>query len=136
MQGKSLAKIITGDEKTVRDSAFHAYIHKGKPGVFQTQHAVFDGRWKMIRYHVDGQLRFQLFDISADPDEIHDLSKDVNRGERTAAAARAAYYLAARSERTSIRLMIGLFRMDENPQPLRRVVAGVLGEGPVRIPGW
>jgi arylsulfatase A-like enzyme len=81
IQGKSLAGIIAGQDQKVRSSAFHAYIHIGKPVAYQTQQAVFDGRWKMIRYHVDGKERIQLFDIPADPDEMHDLSAHANASQ-------------------------------------------------------
>jgi arylsulfatase A-like enzyme len=72
IEGKSLNGILTGDAKAVRDSSFHTYIHRTKG----SQHAVNDGRWKFIRYDVQGTMHIQLFDLHNDPDEIHDLSKD------------------------------------------------------------
>jgi arylsulfatase A-like enzyme len=38
------------------------------------QRMVRDGRWKLIRYHVKGRDRLQLFDLENDPDELTDLS--------------------------------------------------------------
>jgi arylsulfatase A-like enzyme len=75
IEGKGLSGILSGHEKSVRDSAFHAYIHRVK-GHANTQHAVNGGRWKLIRYDVNAQTRRQLFDLQNDPDEIHDLSQD------------------------------------------------------------
>lgn len=65
-----------GGEKQVRDSAFHAYIHREKGKTIGTQHAVTDGRWKYIRYEVKGDLHEQLFDLKADPDEIQNMARD------------------------------------------------------------
>jgi arylsulfatase A-like enzyme len=76
IEGKSFAGVINGSDKQVRDSAFHAYIHREKDKTVGAQHAVTDGRWKYIRYDVRGKTRIQLFDVSADPDEVHDLSTD------------------------------------------------------------
>jgi arylsulfatase A-like enzyme len=78
IEGKSLRRITGGRETLVRDSAFHAYIHHNKAAhTADTQHAVNDGRWKYIRYDVRGKMRVQLFDLQADPAEIHDLSADL-----------------------------------------------------------
>ena len=38
------------------------------------QRAVTDGRWKLIVYRVNGRERRQLFDLDADPAELHDLA--------------------------------------------------------------
>lgn len=38
------------------------------------QRSVRDARWKLIRYHVNGADRLQLFDLQEDPDELNDLS--------------------------------------------------------------
>jgi arylsulfatase A-like enzyme len=76
IEGKSLAGILAGRDKLVRNSAFHAYLHSENGKTIGIQHAVTDGRWKYIRYDVRGVTRQQLFDLSVDPDEIHDLSAD------------------------------------------------------------
>ena len=76
VQGKSLAGLLGGRATAVRDSAFNAYIHPVKGGRAKTQHAVQDGRWKRIVYHVDGVTHEQLFDLHHDPSEVHDLSTD------------------------------------------------------------
>ena len=38
------------------------------------QRMVSDGRWKLIRYRVNGEERLQLFDLAEDPDELTDLA--------------------------------------------------------------
>jgi arylsulfatase A-like enzyme len=49
-------------------------------GYRDVQKALFDGRWKLIRYpHVD---RTQLFDLQSDPFETKDLSADPAQAER------------------------------------------------------
>jgi arylsulfatase A-like enzyme len=38
------------------------------------QRSIRDRRWKLIRYHVQGSDRLQLFDLEKDPNELNDLS--------------------------------------------------------------
>ncbi len=74
LDGKSLARVIHGEQDRVRSSVFLAY----KDG----QRAVRKGRWKLYRFpKIDRHL---LFDLDADPDEIHDLAKGPQRAERVA----------------------------------------------------
>lgn len=66
IDGKSFAPVIQGRAAGIRDSLFLAYR--------DVQRAVRDDRWKLIRYpKID---RNQLFDLQADPDEVHDLAGD------------------------------------------------------------
>jgi arylsulfatase A-like enzyme len=59
LDGKSLAPIIRGERRSVRDTMFLAYK--------DVQRAVRRGRWKLIRYpQVD---KTQLFDLETDPCE-------------------------------------------------------------------
>lgn len=48
----------------------------GRPSIFSMykdcQRMVRDGRWKLIRYSVNGTERVQLFDLREDPDELRD----------------------------------------------------------------
>ncbi|HET6251316.1 MAG TPA: sulfatase-like hydrolase/transferase [Tepidisphaeraceae bacterium] len=84
VEGKSLAGIIAGREKQLRDSAFYAYdrLHAPSDGVHKDmraiQRAVHDGRWKYHHYLVKGQKTTLLFDMKNDPFEIHDLSQDAS----------------------------------------------------------
>jgi arylsulfatase A-like enzyme len=66
VEGRSLAGIVAGREAGVREVIFGAYRN--------VQRSVRTERWKLIRYpQID---RTQLFDLRADPDEMHDLSGD------------------------------------------------------------
>jgi arylsulfatase A-like enzyme len=68
VEGKSLVPIIEGRSKGVRDVIFGAYR--------DVQRMVRTDRWKLIYYpKID---RTQLFDVKADPDELHDLSGSPN----------------------------------------------------------
>ena len=64
LEGKSLAPILHGKGKSVRDTVFLAYR--------DLQRAVRKGAWKLIRYPQINKT--QLFDLAADPFELKDLS--------------------------------------------------------------
>jgi len=72
LDGKSFGPIIHGKQKAVRDSLFLSYEN--------SQRAVRDGRWKLIRYPQIN--RSQLFDLKNDPDENHDLASEPGQAER------------------------------------------------------
>lgn len=63
-EGKSLLPVLTGREKGVRNMLFAAYK--------DCQRMVRTKQWKLIWY--PKVERYQLFDVIADPDELHDLS--------------------------------------------------------------
>lgn len=46
------------------------------------QRMVTDGKWKLIVYHIDGQQRLQLFELTTDPDERHDRSREPMQADR------------------------------------------------------
>jgi arylsulfatase A-like enzyme len=64
--GMSLAPVMKGEVKQVRDSIFLAYRH--------VQRAVREDRWKIIVYPQINKT--QLFDLQNDPHEIKDLAAD------------------------------------------------------------
>jgi arylsulfatase A-like enzyme len=66
VEGRSLAPVLRGTQRQVRDSVFCAYR--------DVQRMVRDARWKLIEYPKAG--RRQLFDLKRDPLERHDLSSD------------------------------------------------------------
>jgi len=77
IEGHSLLDVMRGKAQGVRDAAFHAYIRPSLKGSRpHVQHAVNDGRWKFIRYDVDGQQTRQLFDLQHDPFEMHNRVQD------------------------------------------------------------
>ena len=67
VEGKSLEPVIRGRATQVRDSMFSAYR--------EIQRAVKNDRWKLILYNVKGQKTTQLFDLSTDPLEMHNLAE-------------------------------------------------------------
>jgi arylsulfatase A-like enzyme len=72
-EGRSLAPILAGRQRAIRDSIFSAYS--------DTQRAVRDERWKLIVYPKASEI--QLFDLRADPGEMHDLAESPRyAGER------------------------------------------------------
>jgi arylsulfatase A-like enzyme len=72
IDGKSLKPIIEGKATGVRDAIFTAYR--------DVQRAVRNDRWKLIRYPQIN--RTQLFDLQADPHELHDLAADTAQAPR------------------------------------------------------
>lgn len=66
VEGRSLVPAMRGRDRNVRDALFLAYR--------DLQRAVREDRWKLIEYRVKGEKRAQLFDLRADPWEMHDLS--------------------------------------------------------------
>jgi arylsulfatase A-like enzyme len=66
IDGKSLAPVIGGESRGVRDTIFLTYL--------KCQRAVRRGDWKLIRYPLVNVT--QLFDLKHDPDEMHDLAGD------------------------------------------------------------
>jgi len=78
VQGKSLADILTGDQDpaTHRDSVYSEYYNAmpwhQNPKAFGTM--VFDGRYKLSRYHSSGEG--ELYDLGKDPDEFNNLWDD------------------------------------------------------------
>jgi arylsulfatase A-like enzyme len=72
VEGKSLAGVMAGKERKVRDSLFCAYR--------DVQRAVRTERWKLIRYPQINKS--QLFDLQEDPDERKDLADDPKHAER------------------------------------------------------
>ena len=65
LDGKSLAPVIRGEAKQVRDAIFLAYR--------TVQRAVRQGDWKLIRYPQVNKT--QLFDLRDDPHETWDLAE-------------------------------------------------------------
>jgi arylsulfatase A-like enzyme len=70
VEGRSLLPVLSG-ERTTLYPEIYAYWQRDRTPV-PTQQMVRTERWKLIYY---SQLdRYQLFDLSADPHELHDLA--------------------------------------------------------------
>ncbi len=66
LDGENLQPVWRGEKQSVRDSIFLAYKN--------LMRSVRGERWKLIRYP---QINYaQLFDLQADPDELHNLAAD------------------------------------------------------------
>jgi len=72
VDGRSLVPILRGEKTEI-----YPFI----AGYFQdSQRMIRESNWKLIWYpRID---RWQLFDVSADPDELHDLIDDVSQKDR------------------------------------------------------
>ena len=68
VEGKSLHEVFEDPSTTRRETLLFAY--RG------FQRAVQDGRYKLIEYVVNGQRTTQLFDLGADPWELHSLAEE------------------------------------------------------------
>lgn len=71
VEGKSFAKIVIGESKKTHDHVFCYFRNK--------QRMVRDSQWKLIHY--PAIERWQLFDLVADPHELHDLSNDKSKAD-------------------------------------------------------
>jgi len=82
LEGRSLLPWLRGEAPDWRDFAVSEYDYSISPAAAKLGLAprdcrmfmVADTRWKMI--HCEGGFRPMLFDLAADPDELHDLGAD------------------------------------------------------------
>lgn len=72
IDGEDLQPVWRGGKQQVRDSLFLSYQ--------DSQRAVTDGRWKLIRYPQIGHT--QLFDLEKDPHEMKSLAEDASQASR------------------------------------------------------
>jgi len=80
VEGRSLAPVLAGRAKAVRDSVFAAYRN--------LQRMVRDERYKLIKYSVKGEKHTQLFDLVDDPWETKSLADDPAYARQLAALER------------------------------------------------
>ncbi len=66
--GSSLLPVVEGKAVKWRDHLFGAYTN--------VHRMVRDERWKLYKFNVKGQKHTLLFDLKADPEELHDLAGD------------------------------------------------------------
>lgn len=88
VEGQSLRGAIRGPGHTIRPDLFLPYR--------DLMRAVRDERWKLIEYRLKGARRTQLFDLRADPWELHDQSANPSHsGELARLRRRLADWQAA-----------------------------------------
>jgi N-acetylgalactosamine-6-sulfatase len=73
VEGRSLLPIARGTNSDTRPYLFAAYRH--------CQRMVRDRRWKLIEYFVGAERHTQLFDLSADPDELENLADEIDAAD-------------------------------------------------------
>lgn len=71
LESRSLLPLVQGHSASARSTFFSAYG--------ECQRAIRAGRWKLIRYRVEGTERIQLFDLESDPLEKHDLAGETDK---------------------------------------------------------
>jgi arylsulfatase A-like enzyme len=72
LDGRDLAPIWRGEKQSVRDSIFLSYVN--------LMRSVRDERYKLLQYPQINHT--QLFDLGADPDELHNLAGDAAQASR------------------------------------------------------
>ena len=65
---KSLNRVIDDPEVPHREHLYFAFMN--------WQRAMYDGRYKLIEYAVDGKRHTQLFDLAEDPEETQNLANE------------------------------------------------------------
>ena len=100
-EGRSLVPDLADPPRPGRDSIFTAYA--------DVQRAVRDDRWKLIVYPKVNKT--QLFDLQADPIEMHDLANDASHARDV---ARMTGLLRAWQQRLDDSLPL----TSQNPEPL------------------
>jgi arylsulfatase A-like enzyme len=73
VEGQSLAAIILGRKRKIRDTLFLAYK--------DIQRGVRDERYKLIEYAVEGRRTTQLFDLQSDPWEVNNIAESPDHVE-------------------------------------------------------
>lgn len=73
VDGLSLLPVIRGEKQGVRDRLLGGY--RG------CQRMIRDARWKLIEYRAADGGHTQLFDLEADPDELHNLAAETMHAE-------------------------------------------------------
>lgn len=110
LDGISLAKVLSGEHKQVREALFTAYRN--------TVRAVRDQKWKLIRYPERDYT--QLFDLENDPEEINNLAElEQYQGQKN--QMMALLLASQKSVGDTIPLTASMIKpMEYNPDTLRR----------------
>ncbi len=80
LDGRSMLPFLEGKPVSIRERHLVIQSHRGDRPVAYHNFMIRNGRWKLVhpsgfgRESFDGPPKFQLFDLSADPFELHDLA--------------------------------------------------------------
>lgn len=77
MQGKSLAPIVAGSTRPLRDDWYYEHFYEHRNNIRPTE-GVRTPKFKYIRYPKQNPVYEQLFDLSKDPCELNDLAPDAD----------------------------------------------------------
>jgi arylsulfatase A-like enzyme len=75
MQGRSLAPIVAGSGRKLRDDFYYEHFYEHKGNIRPTE-GVRTGKFKYVRFPKENPVYEQLFNLSKDPCELKDLAKD------------------------------------------------------------
>ena len=86
LHGASLAPLLTGAPPAAwRDAIYYHFYESQAVHMVPAHFGVRTERWKLIRYYEPQWNAWELFDLQADPDEVHDLAGDPAHAEVRAA---------------------------------------------------
>jgi arylsulfatase A-like enzyme len=73
MQGESLRPLVEGQKDSIREDAYfeHTYVHHDN---IRSSEAVRSPEWKYIRYFKQNPVYEELFHVTEDPQELHNLA--------------------------------------------------------------
>jgi arylsulfatase A-like enzyme len=77
MQGRSLAPIVGGSGRMLRDDWYYEHFYEHKGNIRPTE-GVRTRKFKYVRFPKENPVYEQLFDLSKDPYELKDLAPDAD----------------------------------------------------------
>ncbi|NIP22667.1 MAG: sulfatase [candidate division Zixibacteria bacterium] len=77
MQGRSLAPIVAGSGRKLREDFYYEHFYEHKGNIRPTE-GVRTGKFKYVRFPKENPVYEQLFNLSKDPCELEDLAKDAD----------------------------------------------------------
>jgi len=89
LHGTSLVPLLAGTPAVPwRDAIYYHFYESQAVHMVPAHYGVRTDRWKLIRYYEPQWNAWELFDLVADPDEVHDLAADPAHAEVRASLAK------------------------------------------------